>query len=110
MAQRDPRQNPKDRNPIAQVGERVFFHSNGIRPRAALVGNVDEPGGPADLVVYCQGRSSESRERWAQGFQVVGFRGLVPHVSQAAAAKSPIWWSREAEDCEDGIEVAGSRP
>lgn len=105
MQQRDPRKpgQHKDTNPNGEVGERVFFHSPATRPRAAMIGNVDETGGPVDLVVFCQGRSIESRERWAQGWGVVGFRGLIPHVSQAGLLKSPNWWSRVAADCEDGI-------
>lgn len=99
-----------DTNPIGKVGELVFFHSPAVRPRAAFVGNVDEPGGPVDLVVFCQGRSIESRERWAQGWGVVGFRGLIEHVSVAKARKVASWWSHNAEDCEDGIVLAPSTP
>lgn len=103
MQQRDPRKAPKDLEPVAQVGEFVFFHSPATPPRRAIIGNVDEPGGPVDLVVFCQGRSEESREKWANGWGVVGFKGIIPHVSKALEWKSPLWWSRVADDCEDGI-------
>lgn len=83
----------KDSNPVARVGERVFYYSGNVPPRAAIVANVDSPRSPADLVVFCQGRSEESRETWARGHAVVGFRGLVPHVSESEERGTTMFWS-----------------
>lgn len=94
----------RDQNHRAQVGERVFFRSPACSARVALVGNVDQEGGPVDLVVFCQGGSAETRERWANGWGVVGFRGLVEHVTVARERKLPNWWSRSAEDCPSAAE------
>lgn len=89
----------RDTNPVATVGERVFFRSPACTARAALVGNVDQPGGPVDLVVFCQGSSADTRERWANGWGVVGFRGLIEHVTAARERGLPNWWSRDPWDC-----------
>lgn len=87
-----------DSNPLAKIGEHVFYRSPNTPARAALVGNVDE-GAPPDLVVYLQGNSVEMRERWAFGHSVVGIRGRVPHVTEAEAQRSSVWWSNDVRDC-----------
>lgn len=88
-----------DRDPVAQVGELVFFRQSSGPARAAMVANVDKPGGHVDLVVFCGGNSAQTRETWAAGHSVVTFRGLIPHVTQAEAAGAANWWSRSREDC-----------
>jgi len=98
----------QDTNAVGHVGEHVFYHSPAVRPRAALIANVDNAGGPVDLVVFCQGRSFEARERWASGFGVVGFRGLIEHASVARERKLANWWSHVREDCEDGLDIGSS--
>jgi len=90
---------PVDSNPVAQVGEHVFFRQTSGPARAAIVANVDKPGGLVDLVVFCGGNSRQTREVWAAGHSVVTFRGLICHVTQAAGLGSQNWWSRSACDC-----------
>lgn len=90
---------PLDSDPVAHVGEQVFFRQSSGPARAAFVANVDKPGGLVDLVVLCGGNSRQTRETWAGGHSVVTFRGLIPHVTQAPGLGAQNWWSRCAEDC-----------
>ena len=92
---------PLDQNPVARLGEPVYFYHEPGDPCAATIGKVPYPdGGPVDLIVYCLGKEAQTRSTWARGHSVVVFKGLVPHVTEwlGSRHRPAHFWSRCLED------------